>query len=82
MCATSAVSDYYLRQWPNTFPNTPSVIQVADEETKAMLRRALELLDKVDKRLNDIECMDEQKSAFLAKLGGKKPKKRAAHRHP
>lgn len=81
MCSSSVVSDYYQSQWPQSFPSTPDVIEIADEETKSMLRRALKLLDKVDKRLNDIECKDEQKAAFLAALAKKgKGKSRSSAR--
>lgn len=46
-----------------------SVVHTFDAETKDMLRQALKLLDKIDKRLGDVECMDDAKAAFLATLG-------------
>jgi hypothetical protein len=55
-------------------------IQVVDGETKEMMRRVLKLLDKIDKKLGDVECMDEAKAAFLKSLdldpnniGGRSP---------
>lgn len=77
MCASSMVTDYYQRQWPQNWPQTPNVLTVADEETKSMLRRALALLDKVDKRLGDIECLDKEKAEFLAALASKETKRAA-----
>lgn len=41
---------------------------VADAETREMMRQVLKLLDKIDKRLGDIECMDAEKAAFLKAL--------------
>lgn len=69
MCASSVVSDYYMKQWPNSFPSTPNVIQVADEETKRLLREVMKKLDEIDKRLGDVECMDEKKAQWLKELG-------------
>ena len=82
MCSVSAVSEYYTGPYidrfglspfqPNTIPNFPTAtkpIRVADEETKEMMRQALRLLDKIDKRLGDIECMDDAKKAFFQSLG-------------
>lgn len=45
------------------------IVHTFDPETKEMLRQALKLLDKIDKRLGDVECMDDTKAAFLATLG-------------
>lgn len=82
MCSVSAVSDYYQNQYPNRMgtglpnPNpfgalgglTPAVVHTFDAETKDMMRKALILLDKIDKRLGDVECMDDAKAAFLKTL--------------
>lgn len=81
MCSVSAVSDYYTNTYPNRInPNpfqglgTPlhgiqqPVVHTFDAETKDMLRQALKLLDRIDKRLGDVECMDDTKAAFLATL--------------
>lgn len=79
MCMTSAVSDYYLRKdrWPvnpfdvePTYPLHPPVMPpvIADQETRDLMRQVLKLLDKIDKKLGDVECMDEKKAAFLRSL--------------
>jgi len=79
MCSVSAVSDYYTRQYPDRFGINPFApvpasglmvpsIQVVDVETKEMMRKVLQLLDKIDKKLGDVECMDEAKAAFLKQL--------------
>jgi hypothetical protein len=67
MCVVSAVSDYY-RPRHDFVPNYPPV-QNWDWETKQLLREALQRLDKIDKRLGDIECHDESKAALLKELG-------------
>jgi hypothetical protein len=76
MCSVSAVSQYYLQpgwpgqlnpplgQWPQTFQQ---VVQ-ADPEMKEMLRKAIQLLDKIDKKLGDADCKDEQKAEFYRAL--------------
>ena len=72
MCSVSAVSDYYMHQWPQRFPNNPNPfggVSGADLETKEMMRKVLELLDKIDKRLGDIECKDAEKQAFFEQVG-------------
>jgi len=80
MCVSSAVSDYYMRpNWPHPPalwpPNQsfPQVVQ-SDPELKELLRKALQLLDKIDQRLGDRECMDETKSAFYRALDLDAPK--------
>ena len=86
MCSVSAVSQYYTDTWPNRFqqpsPFSPGatgapLFPVADSETREMMRQVLKLLDKIDKKLGDVECMDAEKAAFLkaldidpAELGG------------
>lgn len=70
MCASSVVSDYYMKQWPNSFPATPNVLTVADPETKRLLKEVMDRLDKIDKRLGDVECMDAEKAKWLAALAG------------
>lgn len=76
MCSTSAVSDYYMNQWPNRY-GQPSPFQqmglssaypVVDSDTKEMMRKVLQLLDKIDKKLGDVECIDDAKAAFLKSL--------------
>lgn len=52
---------------PSTLPATVTV-PVADAETREMMRQVLKLLDKIDKRLGDIECMDAEKAPFLKAL--------------
>lgn len=88
MCGVSAVSDYYQNTWPQRFPQNPNPFQplgggigdVIAAKERAELRRdmakVLELLDKIDKRLGDVECMDDAKAAFLAQFK-KKPRKGA-----
>ncbi len=79
MCISSAVSDYYQNTYPARNPQMypwvgtppPPVVHSFDPETKDLLRQALKILDKIDKRLGDIECMDESKKAFLAAIGMK-----------
>lgn len=78
MCAVSAVSNYY-KQWPGaggfpdqgTFHPQPviptSIMQ--DPEALELLRKAVEILDRLDKRIGDRECDDEAKEAFLDTLG-------------
>lgn len=61
MCVVSAISNYYQQPLSNYFP-TP---RTWDDETKEMMRKIIELLDKVDKRLGDRECLDDQKQAFF-----------------
>ena len=76
MCASSVVSDYYMLTYPdriglgqpNQWGSPAQIIQTMDPEAKELLRRAMELLDRVDKKLGDIECMDEKKAAFLNAL--------------
>ena len=58
MCVTSFVSDYYrprdndkTRTWVMNQP-IPTVIQY-DPEAKELLRKAVELLDKLDKRIEN-----------------------------
>ena len=65
MCSVSAVSDYYTTVWPTRFPG---VSPTADDETRALMRKAIELLERIDKRLGDVECSDESKAAFLSSL--------------
>jgi len=55
---------------PNVFiqPQLPP-INVWDQESKQLLREVLERLDKLDKRLGDIECHDDSKAALRKELG-------------
>lgn len=80
MCATSYISDYYRDraipnnpwiQQPLQQPLTPYLppINVWDQESKQLLREVLERLDKLDKRLGDIECHDESKAELRKQLG-------------
>jgi hypothetical protein len=72
MCVYSAVSDYYTRTWPERHPEKPmpfAPFGTADDETKRLLREALERLDKIDKRLGDVECHDEAKEKFKKMVG-------------
>lgn len=81
MCASSVVSDYYMNQWPQRYPRNPNPFgPLATIDPNADLRRdmakVLQLLDKIDKRLGDVECMDEAKAKFLAQFNkgaGRKP---------
>ena len=79
MCSVSVISQYYQNQFPQQ--NHHSFFGVADDETKRMLRQAVALLDKVDKRLNDIECFDAEKAKFLAQLMAKADKKARGGKH-
>lgn len=79
MCSVSAVSQYYTEIFPQRLgqplhpslnnPNPIPPIVTFDLETKEMMRQALRLLDKIDKRLGDIECIDGAKNKFLESLG-------------
>jgi hypothetical protein len=77
MCASSAVSDYYMHTYPERFPQNPYPFGnplggfggTSDYETREMMRQVLVLLDKIDKRLGDIECKDEAKAAFYKSVG-------------
>lgn len=54
---------------PNAIPMPQtSPIQIVDSETKEMMRQVLKLLDKIDKKLGDVECMDAEKAEFLKSL--------------
>jgi hypothetical protein len=77
MCVVSAVSDYY-RTSPFPLPKyveplldrpaiPPAITQ--DPEALELLRRAVEILDRLDKRIGDLECNDAAKAAFLETLG-------------
>jgi hypothetical protein len=80
MCSVSAVSAYYTDTYPNRLnpyqqavpmPNLGGlhpVVHTFDAETKEMMRQALKLLDKIDKRLGDIECLDDAKAGFMKAL--------------
>lgn len=79
MCSVSAVSDYYTRTYPDRFgiqpfqpvqPMSPITgpIHVVDAETKEMMRKVILMLDKIDKKLGDVECMDDAKKQFLKAL--------------
>lgn len=79
MCSSSVVSDYYQNTYPSRFPNNPNPFQVlnnqpVDAKLHADMAKVMALLEKIDKRLGDVECMDEAKAAFLAQF---KTKKRA-----
>lgn len=63
MCVVSYVSDYYTQ--PNRFPTSPFQ---ADPEAAKLLRQAIEILERIDKRLNDRECNDPAKAKFLKAL--------------
>lgn len=72
MCAVSAISDYYMR--PQDMPTTywyPPQPKDMDAETRELLRKVVELLDRVDKRLGDKECIDETKKEFYNQIGFK-----------
>jgi hypothetical protein len=81
MCATSAISDYYrdrtdpVNPWPQPQPPVPfpqpylPPIQIWDQESKQLLREVLDRLDKLDKRLGDIECHDDSKAELKRQLG-------------
>lgn len=67
MCVVSVVSDYYSQQWPQRHDGQ-SVFQTMDSESVKLLKEALERLDKIDKRLKDIECNDPVKAKFLRQV--------------
>lgn len=70
MCAFSVVSDYYINTWPSRFPNDPLPKRIQlDPQLRQMLKDVLDRLDKIDKRLGDIECHDETKAEFLRQVG-------------
>lgn len=85
MCSVSAVSDYYMNQWPQRNPLNPNPFQqqlpyqglsaLGDPNAalRADMAKVLALLDSIDKRLGDIECMDEAKKAFLAQFQKERP---------
>lgn len=74
MCSVSAVSQYYTETFPNRQFGSllqgyqPPVVHTFDAETKEWMRQALKLLDKIDKKLGDVECFDDAKAAFLKTL--------------
>lgn len=78
MCSVSAVSEYYQNTYPqrqNPFQQLGGigglqmpVVHTFDAETKEMMRQALKLLDRIDKRLGDIECLDATKAEFMKAL--------------
>jgi hypothetical protein len=60
---------YPAKPFPGLADVSPArTIQSFDPEVREMMRKALILLDKIDKRLGDVECMDEAKAAFLKTL--------------
>lgn len=76
MCTVSMIADYYdKRTWPGSppFPYNPPAplppVPQWDEESKRLLREVLERLDKLDKRLGDIECNDIAKEKLFKQLG-------------
>lgn len=52
---------------PSIQPQT-MMVPTVDAETRDMMRKVLQLLDKIDKKLGDVECMDDSKAAFLKAL--------------
>ncbi len=77
MCSVSMISDYYRdRTLPQGGQPMPAAanpfslppIQQWDPEAKQLLREVLERLDKLDKRLGDIECHDDSKAALRKEL--------------
>lgn len=75
MCASSVISDYYMQpnwpaglpaMWPSQMP-FQQLVQ-SDPELKDLLRKTVQLLDKIDKKLGDSDCMDETKAAFYRAL--------------
>lgn len=77
MCSVSVISEYYFYQQPlmQTIPYAPvqrpyiPPVQQWDQEAKQLLREVLERLDKLDKRLGDLECHDDSKAALRKELG-------------
>lgn len=67
MCAVSAISDYYSNQYPLQVPSNPAPWQ-NDPAVAKQLLEVLKRLDKLDKRLGDLECKDAAKAAFLKAL--------------
>ena len=76
MCSVSAVSQYYTDIYPGRALGPPPlsgfsqmpVVHTFDAETKELMRQALRLLDRIDKKLGDVECFDDTKAAFLKTL--------------
>lgn len=81
MCSYSMIADYYGQRinpgYPYNQPINPQPfvqpylppVQQWDAESKQLLREVLERLDKLDKRLGDIECHDESKDELKRQLG-------------
>ena len=65
MCAYSVISEYYTRP-PDSMATPP--IQQMDGESVRLLKDIADKLDKLDKRLGDIECMDPTKAKFKKAL--------------
>lgn len=67
MCAVSAMSDYYLKTWPKRNPLNPKP-WTQNEEIRKDLQKVLKKLDEIDKKLQDVECLDEEKQTFLSEI--------------
>lgn len=76
MCAVSVITDYYSNtRWtdngyPPLTPIVPPIIR-NDPEALEMLRRAIEILEKIDQKLGDTDCKDEIKKPFLDDLNAR-----------
>ncbi len=68
MCSYSVISDYYMKpqNWPNYVGNNP--IGTMNGEQVRLLKEISEKLDRLDKSLNDRECIDPSKRAFKKKI--------------
>lgn len=67
MCASSVISDYYTSQFSLQVPSNPTPWQ-SDPAVAQQLLEVLKRLDKLDKRLGDIECKNAEKAAFIKAL--------------
>ena len=66
MCSVSAISDYYTTTWPLRFPEQH--IATFPEDIRKDLLEIIKRLDSIDKRLGDVECIDESKAKFIKEL--------------
>lgn len=68
MCIASVIHDYYNKKWESPTPNILSSFPYPDREAVELMRKLLELAEKIDKKLGDVICTDPKKAETLDKL--------------